>query len=420
MDESLRSVKLLIEFLNSKTEENGEKVLYFERQGLGGLHLNYKESSRYRECLRDLASSSVRDDDLSLKTVEGAFQEALLKALCSNDCSTPENLRIDEIVENLKRKLTAKRIPYRCFIPVCGIKEKGLPFSIGQVEFTVFDDLLVNQFKEIVAKHTIQKNFKWEGLKEDIDRSFYKKICSLVVVEAKDYEAAQVIAIKKLRRVLDILNFFSALTPFNPNALTYLPGDLEPYLFETIILNEADGASYNTASKKVGPLQELEISRIVESDKNNDIGFNYIISILQKNNLNSFEKALITAIQWAGRAIVSNRREEAFLLYAIALESIILVDNPNAELSYRLRTRVTHLIAKKPENRNEVANTVKELYNSRSKLVHDGKYEITDLEIDSMKSISIRCLKRLSIDPLFQKMTSPDMFSDWLEDQILR
>jgi hypothetical protein len=421
MDEALRNVKsLIIDFLHSKSEKDGEKILYFERQGLGGLYLNYEDFLRYHQCLRELATSSVKDDDLSLKTVEEAFQEALLKALCSNNCSTPENLRIDEILEILKQKLTAKRIPYRCFIPVYGIKEEGLPFSTGQVEFAVFDDSLIDQFKGIVAKHTIQKDFKWEDLKENINRSFYRKICSLVTVEAKDYKAAQVIAIRKLRIVLDILNFFSALTPFNSNAWACLLGDLEPCLFETIILNEDDGSSYNTPSERIGPFQKLEISQIIESNRSNDTGFDYIIGLLRKSNLNKFEQALITAIQWAGRAVVSNRREEAFLLYAIALESIILVDNPNTELSYRLRIRIAHLIARKPEKRSEVANTVKELYNLRSKLVHDGKYEITDVEIQLMKSISINCIKRLCIDPLFQKISSPDMFSKWLEDQILR
>jgi len=421
IDKSLQSIKLLIiDFLNSKTEETGKRILYFEHQGLGGLHLNYEEFLQYRKCLRDLVESSVKADDLSLRTVERGFQEALLKALNPDNCSISDDSRINEILENLKQKLTAKRTPYRCFIPVCGIKEKGLPFSIGQVEFAVFDDSLVDRFKEIVEKHKIQRDFKWEELKEDIDRSFYKKTCSLVVVEAKDYEAAQVIAITKLRRVLDILNFFSTLVLFNLNAWTYLPGDLEPYLFETIILNENDGASYNIGSKSIGPLQELEISQIIELDKNDNIGFDYIIKLLNKNNLNKFEQALITAIQWAGRAVISSRREEAFLLYAIALESIILVDNPKTELSYRLRIRIAHLITEKPENRSEVVNIVKDLYDLRSKLVHDGKYEITDLDIDSMRSICIKCIKRLCVDPLFQEMTSPKNFSDWLENQILR
>jgi hypothetical protein len=419
IDESLQDVKSLINFINSRAEGTEEKTLYFDHQNLGGLHLDYEESSHYHKCLRNLVKNSVKDDDLSLKTVEVAFQEALLKALCSNDYDISDNLRINEILEELKQKLTAKRIPYCCYIPVCGINEKGLPFSMGQIEFAVFDDFLVNNFQEIVAKHSIQKELKWKSLKEDIDRSFYKKICSIVTVEAKDYEAAQVLAIKRLRRVLDILNFFSILVPYNPNAWTYLPGDLEPYFFETITINEDDGTSYYISGKRIGPLQELEISRIIESSEKDDIGFDHIINLLKKKSLNKFEQALITAIQWAGRAVVANRREEAFLLYAIALESIILVDNPNTELSYRLRIRISHLITSNPKNRNEVVNAVKELYNLRSKLVHDGKYEITDLELNSMKSISIGCIKRLCIDPLFQKMNSPNDFSEWLENQIL-
>ena len=64
----------LIDFLNLRTEEAGERILYFERQGLGSVHLNYEESSRYHKCLRSLAKSSVKDDDLSSKTVERAGQ----------------------------------------------------------------------------------------------------------------------------------------------------------------------------------------------------------------------------------------------------------------------------------------------------------------------------------------------------------
>ena len=342
LDESLQEVKVLIDFLDSRTEQTGERELYFERGGLGRLHLDYEEASRYHKCLRNLVNSSVKDDDLSLKTVERALQETLLEALFSNNSSLPStDLKISRILEDLKQKLTVKRIPYCCYIPVCGIQEEGLPLSIGQIEFAIFDDLLIHNFQEIVAKHKLQRKIKWERLKGDIDRKFYKKTCSLVTVEAKDYEAAQLLAIKKLRGVLDILNFFSTLVPYNPNAWAYLPGDFEPQLFTTITLDKDDGASYNTGEKRIGPLQKLEIPRIIESDKKDNIGFDYITNLLQKKNPNKFQQALVTAIQWAGRAIVAKRREEAFLLYAIALESIILVDNPHTELSYRLRIRIS-------------------------------------------------------------------------------
>ncbi|MFZ4555272.1 MAG: hypothetical protein ACOYN8_02685 [Pseudanabaena sp.] len=91
IDESLQEVKSLIDFLNLRTEEIAEKILYFEHLGLGSLHLDYEGSSRYHKCLRNLLESSVKDDDLSIKNVEMAFQESLLKALFSNTSSISED-----------------------------------------------------------------------------------------------------------------------------------------------------------------------------------------------------------------------------------------------------------------------------------------------------------------------------------------
>ena len=207
-----------------------------------------------------------------------------------NTSSISEDLRISEILQDLKQKITAKRITYRCYIPICGISEGGLPLSIGQIEFIVFDDLLVNNFQERVAKHPIEKEAKWEMLKNNIDTNFYKKVFSVVTVEAKDNESAQVIAIKKTRKILDILNFFSALVPYNPNAWAYLSGDSGSHWFETIILNENDGVSLNIGRKRLGSLQKLEIPRIIESDVKDNIGFSHINNLLKKNNLNKFER----------------------------------------------------------------------------------------------------------------------------------
>lgn len=417
IDDSLQDVKNLISFLRSRNEGKKEKVLCFERAGLGVCQLDYEEYYHYDECLRKLMKASVEGDDSSIRTIEDILQEALLKAFNLNISCTQDDLRIDEIINDLKQKITAKRISYLCCIPVCGMKDKGLPFSLGEVEFVVFDAFIENKYRKNIENHTVQKELKLEAFKEKIDRHFYGNIYALVSVNAKDSDSAQVLSIKKLRGVIDILNFFSDLVPYNPNAFIYLKGDMEPCCLESIILNQEDGGSYSIKINNIGPLQKSEITKILELQEN--IGFDYIINLLNKNNLNKFEQALITAIQWAGRAVVANRREDSFLLFAIALESIILVDNPGNELSYRLRIRIAHLITNNLKDRHEVMNTVKEHYNLRSKLVHDGKYEITGLEMKSLRHIATACIARLCTDPLFQKMTSPKDFSDWLENQIL-
>jgi hypothetical protein len=422
LDRALLEIHSFIKFLSSRTEgvaENKDKSLHFERGGLGSLHLDYEESSYYNRCLRHLLEASIGDDELSQRSVENSLQESLLKALLTDEDSNGDEFKIDIIIKELKQKLTVKLKKYRCHIPVNGIHEIGLPLTINGLKFTVFDDSLVDEFREAVSRHTVQKEFKWENLQEDINQSFYGEIYSIVTVQAKDYGAAQLRAVDRTRQVLNILNFFSVLVPYNPDAWAYLPGDLNPHNFQTLTLDEEDNASYLLSMTSIGPLQKLEIPRIFKSDEESSIGFKYVLNLLDKSNQTKFDKALITAIQWAGRAVTAKTREESFLLYAIALESIILADNPDSELSYRLSLRIAYVLGSRKENRIEILKIAKRLYGLRSKLVHDGRYEITDLELGSMKSISISCIKRLCIDPIFQQMKSPKDFSDWLDEQIL-
>ena len=60
---------------------------------------------------------------------------------------------------------------------------------------------------------------------------------------------------------------------------------------------------------------------------------------------------VISSLQWADRATVERRREQAFLLYAIALESLVLADEDKQELKYRLRVPVAHLLGEDEQKR---------------------------------------------------------------------
>ena len=106
IDEALQEVKLLIDLLNSRIQDAENRVLFFEHQGLGSLHLNYEEYLRYSRCLENLVKSSVKDEDLSIKSVESTFQEALLTAFYFSKILTIDNnLTQEEILNDLKQKL---------------------------------------------------------------------------------------------------------------------------------------------------------------------------------------------------------------------------------------------------------------------------------------------------------------------------
>jgi len=79
---------------------------------------------------------------------------------------------------------------------------------------------------------------------------------------------------------------------------------------------------------------------------------------------------------------------EKLLDIAFAFEAIFLNDDENKELSYRLRLRAAKLLGKKLEERQEIFDIVKNLYNFRSKIAHGET-------IDAMKPKDAEKLKQV-------------------------
>jgi hypothetical protein len=114
------------------------------------------------------------------------------------------------------------------------------------------------------------------------------------------------------------------------------------------------------------------------------------------------------------------RREEAFLLSAIALETIMLPGSGSNELAYRLRLRVAHLLGETLDERREIIRKIRNLYNIRSKIVHDGAYEVTDAELRQIRSFAKKATWRLLETPYLRKCPSLADMETWFESQILR
>lgn len=107
------------------------------------------------------------------------------------------------------------------------------------------------------------------------------------------------------------------------------------------------------------------------------------------------------------------------LLYTIALESLILSDGNAAELTYRLRVRVAHLLGQDTTSRREVFGLVKRLYEVRSKIVHTGRYQVTDADVSLVRQVTKAALIRICTGDEFQAMTDPTHLAQWFDDRIL-
>jgi hypothetical protein len=198
--------------------------IYFSKENEGWIWLTSSEAREYRSVLSRLVDQYVKHDEMSQRTVEQFFQDAIFHALdirSQRKASFDEGL--DEAVEALHRQLIAKPSTYTCFITIEGIESGELPRSLGRLRLVVF------------SKAQLQKIFRTPGAKrlspEYVD--FQKKVmregecwqrpCAVINVEAKDYESANNLAHRETQAILDIINFFTDLLRFNHGWL-YLPG----------------------------------------------------------------------------------------------------------------------------------------------------------------------------------------------------
>jgi len=107
-------------------------------------------------------------------------------------------------------------------------------------------------------------------------------------------------------------------------------------------------------------------------------------------------------------------------LYAIALESLILIENDREELTYRLRTRIAHLLGgENYSKRGKIAKQVRDLYTIRSRIVHSDKYQVTDADLNLIRYITKASILRILNDEPFSSMTSIQQLVEWFDKKIL-
>jgi len=160
------------------------------------------------------------------------------------------------------------------------------------------------------------------------------KTTGVLTVNAVDDEAAIQIARHKLQTTVDAVNFFASREGMG--GWVFLPGDTMPQ--SEFVLAVCGEGRITPSFRRAGPARRVPLGQIAGRK-----GFARVSEILAKEDPGGLEKKILASLQWAGRAQVEARPEEAFLLYAIALESLLLGRDTKAEISQRLAVRCAHL-----------------------------------------------------------------------------
>jgi hypothetical protein len=395
--------------------------MFFTLHDEGGIFFDSDDSKHYRESL-NLIIDSLGSEIISPKYIEELYRKTILKVLDITKRRTeiPFEQRLKNELQELRKILRSKPSTYTVCYPVLGLIPDGLPIKIGNVLFCKFDD---EQFAQFIKPFN---DFEYEDLvkKGRVEFIDYMKtsgiidtLVGLIEVKAIDSEAAKNLALKELSLTIYIINFFADHLPYE-NSYIFLPGEKQNLSINVSVISQTSIPTITFGKEVVGPISPIPLQKLIEDCEKRNWGFSKVITLLTKER-NCFEEGLVSSMGWAGKAINQNKREDAFLFYAIALESLVLLDNDKEELNYRLRIRVAHLLGKDFENRKLISNTINHLYIARSKIVHNGQYQVTNFDLSYIRLYSKVCILTLLNDPTFSLINNKASFTERFNELIL-
>jgi hypothetical protein len=391
-------------------------TVMFSRPELGGLMLSQEEASGYRRCVETIHEFVGGEyGRVSRSAVEDATQITILKALdaTGKDAERDFPRRLTREIEELRKSL--KRAPdvYVVHLEVRGLDARGLPRQMGNAKFYVVDETNVPGEASDEATETQGKGAS--ALRDRLIASIKTKTYASIEVEAFDMEAAVILAERELRMTIDVLNYFGDLLS-HEDTRVFLPGDAAPSGHLAIIENKNDSQKSKYSLSGRGRIVPFSFSSV--NDPRAVGALDKASSLLQKCNRNRWDSRILAALQWAGRASVEERKEEALLLFCISLEALLLT-NDDKELAYQFALRGAHLLVKDGSRRKEAFEDLKALYKIRSKIVHSGKAEIFAMDVAKANLLAKSAIFIVLTTEPFSRFASEKEFNDWVEEQTL-
>jgi hypothetical protein len=394
----------------------------FTRRGLGGLTLTGEEARGYRNAVAALTdwAKRYRKGVLSDRVISEHLQEAILTALDLAQARTDVALsrRVDDALSVLHLRLTRVPVMWRAVAVVSGIAMTN-PVTFGPVKFTQGSAALLRRLRSSGRMILGQSLGTETGRKaaiahfcKEVDERFGGKFLAIVPVCAVDHNAAWALAADRLEDTIDGLNFLGDLA--QPGLTRVVAGTAgQPLRDASHMMCSADSITFPTWPSNGIPLQ-LEV---LSADRQRRLSTDRVSRLL-KQEPSDLQARILTALKWAARADVAERRSDRLLQYLISLEALLTGGRFQGEIGYRLRVRCAHLLAT-PAHRRETAREFTELYSARGDLVHGRGTTITDDQLSRARAYAKLCILRMLAPKGPGGLKTVAELEKWFETRVL-
>lgn len=263
------------------------------------------------------------------------------------------------------------------YVPVVNLRLAD-PLSIGKVVFLpvtpeLVDGLLCSHNN--IVDHTKASEVLKDKLKQDAADLLRGENCGVLaeLPLAVDASLGDELCIEYVEQSLNVLRYYGYfLYPQAQQAYIGIQGRLSKGVLGTlyVVPEKQSGSSY----RHTGPLVTYDLSGEY-LDRVKTWGLGFLSRLLANKPANELETALITSIEWLGRASQSLQPEARYLNLWIAVETLLTCDEDKGrkETQGQLIARRAALMLNSKKGRESIQNLWNDkLYAVRCDLVHRG------------------------------------------------
>jgi hypothetical protein len=378
--------------------------LFFMRNGVS-IVLDKDDAAAYHSVVETLFASigKARREYLSRKSVAALVQTAIVAVVPG---AQAPGASVASALETLRRGLQAPPASWKIWCSVVDLVPPSQRRQFGRVSLQAATPTSIRAVarlgRQLIGRTTNppqQKRSLKNRFGPELTEALQGKVIASVTVQAVDQDSAQRLAFQHMRATLDVIGFFGSFLV--PSARTpSIDGGAERATTPALMIKHGQFGSWPLAQHK-GLL--IKLDDLYKAHAARDLRISLVSKLLKKEHLTPSEKRVLTAVRWAGRAAGKARPSEEFLFYLIALETLLLPSEKDSELTYRLKLRAAHLLARKIETRESLFKRIGELYSTRSAIVHTGNQDVSAEDLSSARYFTLTAilvvLRRLGREP---------------------
>jgi hypothetical protein len=303
---------------------------------------------------------------------------------------------ITSLIEKLEKMPI---LQWKVLVPIQNLVLKVPSLEIGRVHLTIFEK--AEQEEALTAVQKINdtstspepvKEGAMQMVTDLVSKTYLHRTVATANVDAVDENQALALAEEETEHALNVLRFYGVLGNNTRMRKAFIGPEGTIFRGRYITLCLA-GDMFVLPWRITGYLFEFEIdaSALALMDK---LSFQRLREISKKSHeeRTDFERLLVTAIDFYGRAINEPNPRNAYVTFLISLESLLLKEGEPRSL---LAERVALVVGKDAETRTALFEQTRAAYKLRSDIIHHGFDDVTEDDVWRVSAIGFQVIVRL-------------------------